>query len=371
MTAITDQLRAALRHLTTGGAFTAQQMSDIVTLLMQSDLSQEPLPQLAGAFLCSLKTRGETPEEIFGAADCLRRHQISVPVDTPEGVLLDTCGTGGDGAHLLNISTITGIVLASLGVPIAKHGNRSVSSACGSADLLEAMGYPLLSSQSQVATLIQTTRFGFLFAPNFHPALKNLSGLRRSLGVRTMFNMLGPLVNPAGVTHQMIGVFDREIVTPIAGAAARMGLKRCLVVHGQGGLDELSPEGTTWATLAEEGRLTELEWTPRTFGADPVPLKELQGGDVARNVSQTAALLRGELRSAAAAVAMNCGACLWLVEKVSSLEEGYGLSLEAMLSGAVERYFEDCLRAAQSSWHSSNGSSTSPALSSPTNPSSH
>lgn len=368
---IQKQLRDALRHVTTGGTFTSQQMADIVTLLMESDLNQEPMPHLAGAFICSLKTRGETPEEIFGAADCLRKHQISVQVPAPDGVLLDTCGTGGDGAHLLNISTITGIVLASLGVPVAKHGNRSVSSACGSADLLEAMGYPLLSSQSEVASLIRQTRFGFLFAPNFHPALKNLSGLRRTLGVRTVFNMLGPLVNPAAVTHQLIGVFDRSIVTPIASAASKLGLKRCLVVHGQGGLDELSPEGVTWATLADGERLTELEWTPGSFGADPVSLDKLKGGSPAENVAKTKALLRGELPDVASAVAMNCGACLWLVEKAATLEEGYERSLGALMSGAAGRHFEECLVAAvQSSVSASNSASASGSASS-SSPSSH
>ena len=242
---IDEQLRDALRRVTTGGMFSSQEMSEIVALLMEADLSREPFPQLAGAFICSLKTRGETPDEIFGAAECLRAHQISIRIPAPGGVLMDTCGTGGDGAHLINISTITGLVLASLGVPIAKHGNRSVSSSCGSADLLEGMGYPLHNCQSVVSKIVQETGFGFLFAPHFHPALKNLSGLRRTLGVRTMFNMLGPLVNPAGVNYQLIGVFDRAIVTPIARAAAKLGLKRCLVVHGEGGLDELSPQGVT------------------------------------------------------------------------------------------------------------------------------
>ena len=313
-----------------------------MALLMEADLSREPFPQLAGAFICSLKTRGETPDEIFGAAECLRAHQISIRIPAPGGVLMDTCGTGGDGAHLINISTITGLVLASLGVPIAKHGNRSVSSSCGSADLLEGMGYPLHNCQSVVSKIVQETGFGFLFAPHFHPALKNLSGLRRTLGVRTMFNMLGPLVNPAGVNYQLIGVFDRAIVTPIARAAAKLGLKRCLVVHGEGGLDELSPQGVTWASLAEGDELTELEWRPENFGASPMPLDALRGGNVKENVAKTEELFRGRSPEAAGAVAMNCAACLWLVERVETLAEGYQMSLEALMSGKVGQYFEDC-----------------------------
>ena len=339
---ISEKLRDALRHVTTGGTFTSDQMADLVELFMQADLSQDPTPQLAGAFICSLKTRGETPDEIFGAASCLRKHQIGVDVPAPKGVLMDTCGTGGDGAHLVNISTITGLVVASLGVPVAKHGNRSVSSACGSADLLEGMGYPLHQSTDKVARMVKKTGFGFLFAPHFHPALKNLSGLRRTLGVRTMFNMLGPLVNPAGVTHQLIGVFDRDIVTPIARAAAKLGLKRCVVVHGEGGLDELSPAGVTWASLAEKDKLTELEWTPKSFGAKPVSLEALRGGDVQENAAKTKELFDGRSPLIASAVAMNCAACLWLVEDVDSLEEGYDKSFQAIQSGEVGRYFEHC-----------------------------
>lgn len=341
-----EQLRAALRHATTGGTFNSEQMSDLVEILMQADLNTEPFPQLAAAFICSLKTRGETPEEIYGAATCLKRHQLGVEMPAPGGVLLDTCGTGGDGAHLINISTITGLVLSSLGVAVAKHGNRSVSSSCGSADLLEGMGYPLHNSRQKVARLVQETGFGFLFAPHFHPALKNLSGLRRTLGVRTMFNMLGPLVNPAPVTHQLIGVFDRQIVTPIARAAARLGLKRCIVVHGEGGLDEISPTGVTWATMATGEKVEEFEWTPASFGATAVSLESLRGGDVGENVAKTRDVFRGKSPKVASAVAMNCAAGLWLVEDVKTLTEGYEKSLEALQSGRVEAYFERVKNAA-------------------------
>ena len=157
-----------------------------------------------------------------------------------------------------------------------------------------------------------------------------------------MFNMLGPLVNPAGVNYQLIGVFDRAIVTPIARAAAKLGLKRCLVVHGEGGLDELSPEGVTWASLAEGEELTELEWSPENFGASPIPLDVLRGGNVEENVTKTEALFRGESPQAAAAVAMNCAACLWLVERVDTLAAGYQMSYEALMSGRVGQYFEEC-----------------------------
>lgn len=343
-----ESLRQALLQVTTGGFFSEEQMSDLVDLLMQIDLGLAPYPQLAGALICSLKTRGESVAEIVGAARSLRQHQVSVTIESHQGLLLDTCGTGGDGAHLINLSTLTGLVMAALGVPVAKHGNRSVSSACGSADLLEEMGYPLHSCRESVARCVQETGFGFFFAPHFHPALKNLAGLRRSLGVRTMFNLLGPLVNPAGATHQLIGVFDRNLVSPLARAACDLGLERCLVVHGQGGLDELSPCGPSWVSLAGRGEFAEMEWTPKNFGAKPVSLDALRGGDAAENAYKSQKFLAGESSDIAAAVAMNCAACLWLIEKVESLEEGYRQSFEAIQSGQVGEYFEEAKTVANS-----------------------
>lgn len=342
-----DSLRSFLARVTAGQSLSAHEMSELVEILMQVDLEQPPFCHLASGLICSLKTRGETAEEIVGAASCLRQHQIPVNALASNGVVLDTCGTGGDGANLINVSTLTGLVMASLGVMVAKHGNRSVSSACGSADLLEEMNYPLLSQERQVTRCLEETGFGFLFAPHFHPALKNLAGLRRLLGVRTVFNMLGPLVNPAGVTHQLIGVFDRSMVTPIAKAGVELGLKRCLVVHGQGGLDELAPHGQSWVTLAEGDRLEEMIWSPDTFGAKTVPLAALQGGDARHNAACSAAMLEGRNPEAASAVALNCAAALWLVQETDSLKEGYDRAMEQILSGRVGHFFERARAAAE------------------------
>jgi anthranilate phosphoribosyltransferase len=336
-------LRRAVARVTAGDFLEEQTMTDVVNVLMECDLAQEPYQILAGSLLCSLKTRGESIEEIVGAARSLREHQVSVPLDT-DGALLDTCGTGGDGAHLINISTITGIVVASLGVKVAKHGNRSVSSACGSADLLEELGYPLCGQSSIVSQCVKETGFGFFFAPHFHPALKNLAGLRRALGVRTLFNMLGPIVNPAMATHQLIGVFAKEIVSPIARAAAKLGLKRCLVVHGEGGLDEISPYGKSWVSLCQDDQLEELEWSPETFAASPVPLRSLAGGNARENARKCLDLFAGNAPEIASAVAMNCAAGLWLVGEVDTLIEGYERAFAAIQSGSVGEYFDSAKR---------------------------
>lgn len=335
-----DILRQAVTSVTSRNHLTPTQMQEVVDILMSCDLETEPYGLLASALLSGLKTKGETVEEIVGAALALRRCQVDVTSKTSEGPVIDTCGTGGDGAHLINISTITGIVLSSLGITVAKHGNRSVSSACGSADLLEQMGYPLLSSPEVVSRCVEETGFGFLFAPHFHPALKNLAGLRRSLGIRTVFNMLGPLVNPIHVTHQMIGVFDRAIVGPMAQAASLLGLQRVLVVHGEGGLDELSPLGRSWVAVCDGDDFREEVWTPEHFGAPPVALRHLAGGGPAENAALCARLLAGELPEAACAIAMNCAAGLWLVGKADDLKDGYRQALEAILDGTAGRHFE-------------------------------
>lgn len=332
-------LRRAIHKVTGRHTLSREEMSQVVEFLMTCDLSKDPFPILAGALICSLKTRGETVDELIGAAKTLQKHQHNVAVAGGGEAVIDTCGTGGDGAHLINISTITGIVVASLGVTVAKHGNRSVSSACGSADLLEELGYPLVDDPGIVAQLVSNSGFGFLFAPHFHPALKNLAGFRRSLGVRTIFNMLGPLVNPCAVTHQLIGVFDRGIVSTVAQAAAQLGPRRVLVVHGEGGLDELSPFGTSWVSLCEGDRHTEMEWRPEDFGAAPVTLDQLAGGPPSENADKCRRLLAGQLPEMASAVAMNCAACLWLVEKAASLQDGYDMAMEALNSGRAGQHF--------------------------------
>ena len=341
-----SDLRQFVARVTSGERFSSDTMTQLVELLMTVDLQDAKHSMLAASVLCALKTRGETADEIMGAAKALRSHQIDVSSETQTGRLLDTCGTGGDGAHLINISTITGVVAAHLGAKVAKHGNRSVSSSCGSADLLEALEYPLLSNPQAVSTCIAETGFGFLFAPHFHPALKNLSGLRRELGVRTIFNMLGPLVNPAGASHQLIGVFDRKIVTPIARAAAGLGVEKCLVVHGEGGLDELSPNSVTWVSLAQGDKLEEFEWTPADFGAEPVPLEALAGGGPQENAKKCRMLFQGKDPQAARAIAMNAAASLWLLDLYPNIKEAYSASFQAIQSGKIWEYFENCRRRA-------------------------
>lgn len=339
-------LRDALWSVTSGQSLTCLQAESVVACLMKADLSLSPFGELAAGLLCALKTRGESVDEIVGAARSLKQHQVGVETPTDGLPLLDTCGTGGDGAHLINISTLTALVAASLGVRVAKHGNRSASSSCGSADLLEAMDYPLSGTPENARSNLASTGFTFLFAPNFHPALKNLSALRKVLGVRTLFNLLGPLVNPAPITHQLLGVYAKELVEPLARACSELGLRRAAVVHGEGGLDELSPLGKTWVCLCDGEEISHHEWTPASFGAAPVPLSCLRGGGPDFNAQVAQRLLNGAEPEVASAVAMNAGAALWLVGSTASLSEGYQLAYQQLRSGQVGTYFEATRRGA-------------------------
>lgn len=338
-------LRTALKTVTDGDYLSQQQSYEALDCLMRADLQQPGTAILAGALLCALRTRREGVEEITGAARCLMDRLVTVPVSNPEETLLDTCGTGGDGAHLVNISTLAALVAASLGVKVAKHGNRSVSSACGSADLLEELGYPLLGDPQQVATHVSETGFGFLFAPHFHPALRNLANLRRTLGIRTLVNLLGPLVNPARASHQLIGVYSLELVEPLARAAKSLGQTKTLIVHGEGGLDELSPWGTTWVcqSRSDSDELQHWEWTPKTFGAPAVNLDALRGGDAKANAVIARELLEGGRPELATVVASNAAAALWVTDHQNDLKTGYAQAYEALRSGQVGRYFQSCI----------------------------
>jgi anthranilate phosphoribosyltransferase len=340
-------LRQALQKVTSGESLDASQACAVVEALMRLDLEQPGLATLAAGLLCALKTRGESVEELVGAARCLQQSLIPVPIrqGEPDEVLLDTCGTGGDGAHLINLSTLAGLVTASLGVKVAKHGNRSVSSRCGSADLLEALGYPLIGEPARVAAQVRQSGFGFLFAPHFHPALRNLAALRRTLGIRTLFNLLGPLVNPARATHQVIGVFAQEWGEPLARATRHLGLSKALIVHGEGGLDELSPWGTTWVHRMDSGseEIESWEWTPASFGAPLVGFDALRGGGPEQSAAIARELLAGGCPEIATAVAMNAAAALWLVEGEGDLKGLYARAYDALRSGQVGRYFQACL----------------------------
>jgi anthranilate phosphoribosyltransferase len=264
-----------------------------------------------GAFAAAMRLQGEGAEAIGAAAEALRA--VMSAVDHGLDVVADTCGTGGDGAHTINVSTAAAIVLASCSVHVAKHGNRSVSSRCGSADVVAALGIPLDLDTKRHAKILRDAHITFLMAPAHHPALRHAAEARRELGVRTIFNALGPLINPARATHQLIGVYEDRLRPIMAGALDRLGTKRAWIVRSMDGLDEISPAAPTHVSVLEDGQLSERVVSPEDFGVERVSLDALAGGDADTNAKIVLGLLHGEPHDAANAVILNAAAALHVV----------------------------------------------------------
>src|SRR5204863_1672787 len=270
-----------------------------------------PVSQMA-ALLVALRMKGETPDEIAGAAQALRSRATRVEVSQDR--LIDTCGTGGDASHTFNISTTSAFVAAAGGARVAKHGNRAVSSRCGSADVLTALGVEVELPPAAVAACIDECGIGFLFAPRHHAAMRHVAPVRKELGVRTLFNLLGPLANPAGARRQLLGVPAPHLVTVLARTLVELGADRAFVVHGHGGLDEISPAGATRVAEVRGGRVREFEVTPEELGVQRGAVEDLRGGDADRNASLLREVLRGEKGVRRSAVLLNAGAAIAAAE---------------------------------------------------------
>jgi anthranilate phosphoribosyltransferase len=290
-------------------------------------------PVQIAALLVAIRVRGAVAAEVAGGVRALRRAMVPVPGD-PTG-LVDTCGTGGGAITTFNISTAAALLAAGAGARVAKHGNRSFTSRCGSADVLEALGVRLELTPEQEARVLERTGIVFMFAPLHHPAMKHVGPIRRELGMPTIMNVLGPVTNPAGARRQVVGVSDPALLELIAGALAELGHDRALVVHGEPGLDELSPLGTTQVLEVADGG-----WTRRTFdpaaelGWDPIPAAGLEGGDREENAAKVEAVLRGSLGGAArAAVVLNAGAAIYCADLSPSLVDGIRAAEVALDAG--------------------------------------
>ncbi|KPK52547.1 MAG: anthranilate phosphoribosyltransferase [Myxococcales bacterium SG8_38_1] len=303
---------------------------------MDAILSGEATPAQIAAFVVALRMKGESSDEIAAAARSLRKHCESIHPNV-DGPLLDTCGTGGDGLHTFNISTASAIVAAACGVAVAKHGNRAVSSKAGSADVLEALGVRIDIPAESVRRCIEEVGIGFLFAPSHHAAMRHAAPIRRELGIRTLFNLLGPLSNPASATHQVVGVFDPARAEQLATALGILGLDAAWVVHGDGGLDEVSPSGPTRVAELRNGEVRTFELSPADFGVDSVSLEALRGGDANENADIIGRVLRGEACAARAAVVVNAAAALCVTGIAADPETGAKRAAEALDSGAAEQ----------------------------------
>ncbi len=326
-------MQSAIRAVTERRGLNPAEMTAVMRIIM----SGAATPAQIGGFLIGLRMKGETVDEITAAAQVMR--ELATKVEISGAHLVDTCGTGGDGAHSFNISTAAAFVAAAAGAQVAKHGNRSISSKSGSADVLEAAGISLNLTPAQVAECVETIGVGFLFAPNHHGAMKHAIGPRREMGVRTLFNVLGPLTNPAGAPHQVLGVFSAAWLTPLAEVLARLGSRHVLVVHAEDGMDEISIAAPTHIVELKDGSITRYEITPEELGISSAPISSL----IVDGAQQSLAMLRSVFDNtpgpARDIVALNAGAAIYAANVTTSLEAGVYKALEVIASGAARGKF--------------------------------
>ena len=319
---------------------------DDMTAMMRHIMSGDIPPTLVAAFLVALRTKKETVGEIAAAAQVMR--EFATPVHIPDiAHLVDVVGTGGDGAHTFNISTAAMFVAAAAGAKIAKHGNRSVSSKSGSADVLEALGANLALSPEQVAYCISHVGAGFMFAPNHHPAMKNVVPIRRELGVRTIFNILGPLTNPANAKHILMGVFNAELVGIQARVLQSLGMDHAMVVFGRDGLDEISIEGPTLIGELKNGLVSEYEIHPRDFGLSTAPTSGFQVANAEESKQIVLRVLGGESGPASDIVCLNAGATLYVADLAPDIAAGIAMAKAAITSGAARSTLDQFIAATQ------------------------
>jgi len=305
----------------------------------------EATPGQIGGFLVALRLKRETVDEIAGCAEAMREHVLVVEPSRPD--LVDTAGTGGDGAHTLNISTAAALVAAAAGAGVAKHGNRAVSSASGSADVLEALGFELELPPARIARSIDELGFGFMFAPTHHPAMRYAAPVRRELATRTIFNVLGPLTNPAHARAQIVGVYSAELVPTIARVLASLGAHRAFVVHGAGGIDELSPAGSNLVCEVRGGEVHTREIDPLELGIERCAETDLRGGSPGENAEMIRAVFAGEVGARRDAVLLNAAGAIAAAGDAEDLREGLGLARQTVDSGAAAVRLEELVAFSQ------------------------
>lgn len=314
-------------------------MEHVVAAIM----SGEWTPAQMGAFLAALRTKGESIEEITGAARAMRRFATPVAYSRP---LVDSCGTGGDRSGTFNISTAAALIAAGAGVAVAKHGNRAMSGKVGGADVLEALGVKLELTPGAVVRCLDAAGIAFLYAPAFHPAMRHAGAVRRELGVRTIFNLLGPLANPAGATRQVLGVFAEQWLEPLAAALGKLGSERAFVVHGTDGLDEISVCAPTRVAELRDGKVHSYQISPADFGVEEYAADQLRGGDADANAAILRSIVMGRATPAQTAVALvNAAAVVWIGGAANSLLQGMELARTAVASGAAMRSLQKLIEA--------------------------
>tara|TARA_A100001011_G_scaffold388456_1_gene468087 strand:+ start:2559 stop:3629 length:1071 start_codon:yes stop_codon:yes gene_type:complete len=323
------------------------EMRSIIKKIMSGELS---VAQVA-AIIVALRIKGETVEEIVGAVEVMR--ELVTEVNLGDETIVDLCGTGGDGASTFNISTAAMFVVAGAGTKVAKHGGRAVSSKAGSADLLESLGANINLGPDEVRKSLEMTGIGFMFAPNHHPAMKNVAPIRKDLGIRTIFNILGPLTNPARAKRQLMGVFDKSLLRPLAEALKILGSEHVVLVHGESGLDEISLEGKTFYAELKDGRVTEGILTPQDFGLSNKTTSEVTKSLKTNSIEESKSMVLESLSSAEGSpqniVALNAGAAIYVGGSVASLRDGYLKAKEVIKSGEAKEILEKFVKFTSSS----------------------
>jgi len=337
-----SDLKPFIQQVIDGRPLSAEESASALDVIMTGGAT----PAQVGALLTALRMRGETVEEIAGFARTMRKHALRVELADDPRPVIDTCGTGGDAAGTFNISTTAAFVVAGAGVRVAKHGNRSMTSRCGSADVLEGLGIGLHLTPEQVAACINATGFGFMFAQAFHPAMKHVGPVRREIGIRTTFNVLGPLTNPAGVRRQLIGVSERRVAETLAEVLALLGTERVLFVTAHDGIDEISVCGPTDIVEFDRARGETVTYTiePKQFGLEECTRESILGGDVSDNVSITLAVLNGDDGPPKTVTLINAGAALYAAGAADSIERGVAIAADSIDSGRAYGVLQQTVR---------------------------
>ncbi|HYH01554.1 MAG TPA: anthranilate phosphoribosyltransferase [Bacillota bacterium] len=334
-------LKASLEKLINRENLTETEMMTVMDRIMEG----EATPAQIGGILTALRVKGETVDEITGAARVMRQKALKVKFEAP--AVIDTCGTGGDGANTFNISTTAAFIVAAAGLPVAKHGNRAMSSKCGSADLLEALGIKVDLPPEKIETCLKEAGIGFMFAPVFHQSMKHAVAPRRELGFRTIFNMLGPLTNPAAANYQLIGVYKAELTETLAEVLCRLGARRVMVVHGAGGLDELSLDGPNKVSFLDDGEVKTFTFRAEEVGLTAASNQLLKGTTAAENAELTLRILNGtEQGPPRDVVVLNAAAALLVAGYVPDLPAGVVLAAQLIDNGSAYRKLEHLRRMA-------------------------
>ena len=332
---------ASIKRIVEGKHLDRDEMHEVFASMMDGNATEVQ----KSALLIALRMKGETVEEITGAALAMRERVT--PLDVDRNGLVDTCGTGGDGRGTFNISTTAALVAAGAGAMVAKHGNRAVSSSCGSADVLSALGVHIDLDAARTSSVLRKTGISFLFAPKLHPAMGAVISVRRELGVRTIFNVLGPLTNPAFARRQVLGVYAEYLVDRLARVLLALGAEHALVVHSRDGLDEISVSAPTRVTEVRGGEIRSYEITPEELGVARHDINALAGGDAAQNAAIALAVLEGEAGARHEIVVANAGAALYVSGAVDSIRDGVALARESIRSGRARRKLDELIEASR------------------------